>query len=231
MKGKVITIESGSDASGKATQAQKLYDRLIQEGYKVKKVEYPNYDSESSALVKMYLSGKFGKDAEGVDAYIASTFFAADRYASYKTEWQDFYEDGGIILADRYTTSNMVHQACKIDNDQEREKFLNWLWDYEFGLYKLPIPDCVLFLDMPVDKSLELMKDRANKFTGDAQKDIHESNENYLRNCYDNSLKVADKYNWFKVKCTENGELKTREAIHEVIYSHIKETVLKHIEK
>lgn len=222
MKGKIITIESGSDASGKATQTQKLYARLIKEGYKVKKVTYPNYDSESSALVKMYLSGKFGKNAEDVDAYIASTFFAADRYASYKIEWQDFYEEGGIILADRYTTSNMVHQASKIHNKEEREKFLNWLWDYEFGLYKLPIPECVVFLDMPVTYSVELMKNRENKFTGEQEKDIHESNNNYLESCYYNALEIADKYNWHKVSCVSDGTIRTREVIHEDIYAYVK---------
>ena len=108
MKGKLIIIESGSDASGKATQTRKLYDRLVKDGYNVKKVEYPNYKSQSSALVKMYLNGDFGKNAGDVDAYIASTFFAADRYASFKTEWEEFYNNGGIIIADRYTTSNMV---------------------------------------------------------------------------------------------------------------------------
>ena len=130
MSGKLIIIESGSDASGKATQTKKLYERLIADGYKVRKVEYPNYDSESSALVKMYLRGEFGKKATDVDPYIASTFYAADRYASFKTEWEEFYNNGGIILADRYTTSNMVHQAAKMDAE-DRDKLLK---DYSHGM-------------------------------------------------------------------------------------------------
>jgi dTMP kinase len=221
MNGKVITIESGSDASGKATQAKKLYDRLLAEGYCIKKVEYPNYDSESSALVKMYLNGKFGTNPNDVNAYVASTFFAVDRYASYKTEWEGFYKEGGIVIADRYTTSNMVHQACKIQDDKERDIFLDWLWEYEFNLYKLPVPDCVVFLDMPVEYSLELMKDRDNKFTGSKEKDIHESNVGYLTSSYKNALQVVDKYNWIKVSCTANNKLRSIDEIHEEVYKSI----------
>lgn len=156
MSGKLIIIESGSDASGKATQTKKLYERLLKDGYNVRKVEYPNYDSESSALVKMYLRGEFGEKATDVDPYIASTFFSVDRYASFKTEWEEFYNNGGIVLADRYTTSNMVHQASKMDED-ERDKYLDWLVDYEFNMYKIPQPDCVVFLDVPVNFSKKLI--------------------------------------------------------------------------
>ena len=124
MKGKLIIIE-GSDGSGKATQTKKLYDRLEAENYKIKKVEFPNYNSESSALVKMYLRGDFGKNATDVDPYVCSTFYAVDRYASFKTGWEEFYNNGGIIICDRYTTSNMVHQASKID-ESERDKYLDW---------------------------------------------------------------------------------------------------------
>lgn len=159
MSGKLIIIESGSDASGKATQTKKLYERLLKDGYNVRKVEYPNYDSESSALVKMYLRGEFGEKATDVDPYIASTFFSVDRYASFKTEWEEFYNNGGIVLADRYTTSNMVHQASKMDED-ERDKYLDWLVDYEFNMYKIPQPDCVVFLDVPVNFSKKLMENR-----------------------------------------------------------------------
>ncbi|WP_069998748.1 dTMP kinase [Cellulosilyticum sp. I15G10I2] len=221
MAGKVITIESGSDASGKATQTKKLYERLLRDGYCIKKVEYPNYNSDSAALVKMYLSGKFGKNANDVDPYIASTFFAADRYASYKTEWEAFYEEGGIVIADRYTTSNMVHQACKLQDEKERNTFLEWLWGYEFSLYKLPIPDCVVFLDMPVSYSIELMNNRKNKFTGTKEKDIHESDIDYLKSSYNNALEVANKYNWITVPCTASDKLRSIDAIHEEIYKHV----------
>ena len=220
-KGKLIIIESGSDASGKATQSEKLYDRLKEEGYNIRKVTYPNYQSESSALVKMYLNGDFGKNPEDVNAYVASTFYAVDRYASYKKEWEEFYRDGGIVIADRYTTSNMVHQAVKMQ-DKERDKYLDWLSQLEFDMYKLPVPDCVVFLDVPPHLSQKLMKDRANKITGEEKKDIHESNVEYLIKSYNNALYIADKYNWEKVNCVENENLRTVDEIHEDVYTKVK---------
>lgn len=222
-KGRIFVIESGTDGSGKATQSKLLYDRLIKDGYKVMKVSYPNYDSDSSALVKMYLRGDFGEKADDVDAYIASTFYAADRYASYKTEWENFYLDGGIIIADRYTTSNMVHQASKMNDSIEREKFLDWLDEYEYDLYKIPRPSEVFFLDVPVKFSEELMKDRKNKITNEDKKDIHESDHGYLVKTYENSKYVADKYNWNIIECIDSKEkeMKSVQVIHEEIYKKV----------
>ena len=221
MNGKLIIIESGSDASGKATQSEELLKKLIADGYNVRKVEYPNYKSESSTLVKMYLRGDFGKHADDVDAYIASTFFTADRYASFKTEWEEFYRSGGIVIADRYTTSNMVHQASKMEIE-ERDKYLDWLEDYEYNLFKIPRPDEVIFLNVPVDYSIKLMENRKNKFTGEDEKDIHESDKSYLRKTYNNSLYIADKYNWKRVECVENEQLRTIEDISNEIYEIVK---------
>lgn len=221
MKGKLIIIESGSDASGKATQSEELLKKLTADGYNVRKVEYPNYKSESSTLVKMYLRGDFGKNADDVDAYIASTFFTADRYVSFKTEWEEFYRSGGIVIADRYTTSNMVHQASKMEIE-ERDKYLDWLEDYEYNLFKIPRPDEVIFLNVPVDYSIKLMENRKNKFTGEDEKDIHESDKNYLRKTYNNSLYIADKYNWKRVECVENEQLRTIEDISNEIYGIVK---------
>ena len=221
MKGKLIIIESGSDASGKATQSEELLKKLTADGYNVRKVEYPNYKSESSTLVKMYLRGDFGKHADDVDAYIASTFFTADRYASFKTEWEEFYRSGGIVIADRYTTSNMVHQASKMEIE-ERDKYLDWLEDYEYNLFKIPRPDEVIFLNVPVDYSIKLMENRKNKFIGEEEKDIHESDKNYLRKTYNNSLYIADKYNWKRVECVENEQLRTIEDISNEIYEIVK---------
>lgn len=229
MNGKLIIIESGSDASGKATQTKKLYEKLLKDGYNVKKVEYPNYSSESSALVKMYLRGDFGDKPSDVDPYVASTFFAADRYASFKTQWEDFYNEGGIILADRYTTSNMVHQASKMDKE-DRDKYLDWLFDFEFNMYKIPEPDCVVFLDVPVTFSKKLMENRKNKITGQSKKDIHESDIEYLEKCYNNSLDIVDKYNWNKIKCLENNNLRSIDSIHEEIYKLVTDT-LKSVER
>lgn len=222
MQGSIFVIESGTDGSGKATQTKLLYDRLKADGYNVIKVSYPNYDSDSSALVKMYLRGDFGEKADDVDAYIASTFYAADRYASYKTEWEDFYKEGGIVIADRYTTSNMVHQASKMDDIDKRDKFLDWLDQYEYGLYKLPRPRVVYFLDVPVDVSQDLIKDRMNKFTNESQKDIHESDTDYLVKTYENSKFVADKYQWQIVNCiNEDRNMRSVDQIHEEIYSRV----------
>ncbi len=221
MNGKLIIIESGSDASGKATQSEELLKKLTADGYNVRKVEYPNYKSESSTLVKMYLRGDFGKNADDVDAYIASTFFTADRYASFKTEWEEFYHSGGIVIADRYTTSNMVHQASKMEIE-ERDKYLDWLEDYEYNLFKIPRPDEVIFLNVPVDYSIKLMENRKNKFTGEDEKDIHESDKSYLRKTYNNSLYIADKYNWKRVECVENEQLRTIEDISNEIYEIVK---------
>jgi len=216
MKGKLIIIEGG-DASGKATQTEKLFQRLLLEKFKVKKIEFPNYASQSSALVKMYLNGEFGTDPDTISPYIASSFYAVDRYASYKKEWEAFYQDGGIILADRYTTSNMVHQAAKIEGESEKNKFIDWLYDFEYNIFGLPVPDYVIFLDMPPEFSFGLMAKRASK-TLDVQQDIHEADEQYLIRSYNNANRIASKYNWHKVRCITNRCLKTAEAIHEEVY-------------
>ncbi len=225
-KGKLFVID-GTDGSGKQTQFQKLQERLDKEGIEYKTVSFPNYDSPSSSLVKMYLSGEFGKNAKEVSPYIASTFYAADRYATFKTKYQEFYDNGGIILADRYTTANMVHQAGKIEDEAEREKFLDWLWDFEFNLYGLPVPTEVFFLNMPVEKSIELMKDRENKFTNDSQKDIHERDKNHLIDSHNSACYVSKKYNWYEINCVDtNNNIRTIEDIHEEIYCEIAKHVI-----
>ena len=212
--GKLFVID-GTDGSGKQTQFNKLQERLKKDEIDFRVVSFPNYDSPSSGLVKMYLSGEFGENAKDVSPYIASTFYAGDRYATYITGYKDYYEKGGIILADRYTTANMVHQAGKIQDKEEREKFLNWLWDFEFNLYGLPIPTEVFFLNMPVEKSLELIKDRENKFTHAEKKDIHERDKNHLIDAYNAACYVSKKYNWYEVKCVKENKIRTIEDIHE----------------
>lgn len=222
--GKLFVID-GTDGSGKQTQLKKLEERLDKEGINYKKVSFPNYDSPSSALVKMYLSGEFGAHAKDVSPYIASTFFAADRYATYKKDLEEYYKNGGIILADRYTTANMVHQAGKIADKQEREKFLDWLWDYEFNLYGLPVPTKSFFLNMPPDYAEELMKNRENKFTHEAKKDIHESDKSHLIDAYNAACDLVDKYNWYEVKCVKENKIRTIDDIHEEIYNEIKKYI------
>lgn len=220
-KGKLITIEAG-DGSGKATQTKALYDRLLAEGYQVLKVEYPDYQSESSALVRMYLGGEFGQQAEDVSAYGASAFFAVDRYASYLLKWRQAYESGWIILADRYTTSNMVHQAVKLKDSAEREEFLTWLWDFEFGRLQLPVPDRVIYLDMPPEISDRLINSRAAKDSS-RKKDIHEKDTSYLHHCHRAYNEVAEKYGWVKISCAQQGNLRTVQDIHEDVYQAVKE--------
>ena len=222
--GKIFVID-GTDGSGKQTQFMKLQERLTKENINYKTVSFPNYDSPSSSLVKMYLSGEFGTDAKKISPYIASTFYAADRYATYKKDLEEYYNNGGIILADRYTTANMVHQAGKIADKTERKKFLDWLCDFEFNMYGLPVPTEVFFLNMPVEKSLELIKNRENKFTHQAQKDIHESDPNHLIDAYHAACDVAKEYNWFEIHCMKDGELRAIEDIHEEIYNEVKKHI------
>ena len=222
--GKLFVID-GTDGSGKQTQFELLTKKLKENNIDFKTVNFPNYDSPSSALVKMYLSGEFGENAKDVNAYIASTFYAADRYATFKKGYEEYYNNGGIIIADRYTTSNMVHQAGKIADKEERDKFLSWLFDFEFNLYGLPKPTEVFFLNMPVEKAIELMKDRENKFTHEAKKDIHEKDKNHLIDAHEAACYVAKKYNWFEINCIKDGALRTREDISEEIFNE----VMKHI--
>ncbi len=222
--GKLFVID-GTDGSGKQTQFQKLQERLDKEGIEYKTVSFPNYDSPSSSLVKMYLSGEFGENAKDVSPYIASTFYAADRYATYKKDLEEYYNNGGLILADRYTTANMVHQAGKISDEKEREKFLDWLWDFEFNLYGLPVPTEAFFLNMPPEYAFKLMENRKNKFTHEDKKDIHERDKNHIIDSYNAACSLVDKYNWYEVKCVKEDKLRTIEDIHEEIYKEIKKHI------
>ncbi len=221
MMGKLFVIE-GTDGSGKETQFRKLQERLKEENLEFRVVNFPNYDNASSSLVKMYLSGEFGENAKDVSPYIASTFYAADRYATFKRYYEDYYKEGGIILADRYTTANMVHQAGKIENKEERKKFLDWLWDFEFNLYGLPVPTKTFFLSMPPDYALNLIEHRANKFTHSARKDIHERDKRHIIDSYNTACDLVNDYDWYEVKCVKDGELRTVQDIHEEIYQEVK---------
>ena len=219
--GKLFVID-GTDGSGKQTQFTKLKERLEKENIKYIEVSFPNYDSPSSSLVKMYLSGEFGEHANDVSPYIASTFYAADRYATYKKDFEEYYNNGGIILADRYTTANMVHQAGKIKDKKERKKFLDWLFDLEFNIYKIPKPDKVFFLNMPPKKSLELIENRENKFTHGMEKDIHEKDANHIIDSYNAACDVDKDYNWCEIQCIKEDKLRTIDDIHEEIFKEFK---------
>lgn len=219
--GFLIAVD-GVDASGKQTQTELLQKRLSQES-EVRLVSFPAYEQESSTLVKMYLNGEFGTKPEDVNAYAASMFFAADRYATFKKDWGKDYLDGKTIIADRYVSSNMIHQAGKIEDIREKNNFLEWLFDLEYNRLALPQPDITIFLDMPPEYGARLMRERANKITGAAQKDIHESNREYLQKSYENALFVARKYNWQIISCVDGENIRTIEQIHDEIYQKIKQ--------
>ena len=221
--GKVIVIE-GSDGSGKATQTKLLYEALTAQGKKVKMVSYPCYESDSSALVKMYLEGEFGADPAAVNPYVASSFFAVDRFASYLKEWKEFYESGEdhIVICDRYVTSNMLHQTAKLNFLEEKLAFLDWEYDFEFVKGGLPVPEKVFFLDVKPEVTFRLMKDRENKITHQAKKDIHESDQAFLIKSYENSMILSKKYGWIKIPCCdETDNMKSIEAIHEMIMKQL----------
>lgn len=215
--GRLIIIEGG-DGSGKATQTALLKERLQQEGYKVKSVSFPNYDSPAAMPVKMYLAGDFGKNPSDINPFVASSLYAVDRFASFRMEWQAFYEAGGIILADRYTTSNMVHQMVKYDDEAERNTFLDWLEDFEFVKFGLPRPDVVCLLDMPLAVSEALMAERKHK-TGGATGDIHERDHAYLGRVHAAYDELVARYGWQRIACADSKNvLRTIEDIHEDVY-------------
>lgn len=208
-KGKLIVIE-GLDGSGKGTQAAELAKNLAAGGAPVRKVSFPDYASDSSALVKMYLSGQFGKDPQDVNAYAASAFYAVDRFASFKRDWGGFYEGGGIVVADRYTTSNAVHQCSKLPQEQW-DAFLAWLFDFEYHLLGIPSPDLVVYLSVDPAVSQRLMTGR---YQGDeSRKDIHEGNLAYLRRSRLAAEYCSSRLGWRQIECCRGGQMRTVEAI------------------
>ena len=215
MNGKLFVIE-GVDGSGKATQTELLYQALQQQHQTVRKVSFPDYDSPSSSLIKMYLNGEFGTDPQSVNAFATSVFFAVDRFASFRKDWQQFYQDGGIIIADRYVTSNLVHQAGKITDAAEKERYIHWLSELEYDIFGLPRPDCVIFLDMPPAYSLQLRQQR-NELKQGLTNDIHEADQHYLEQAYNNATSIAQHQQWHVISCVADGQIRTIEDIHREI--------------
>lgn len=211
IKSKLIVID-GLDGSGKSTQFALIQDNLTNDGIKYKAISFPEYDKPSSTLVKMYLNGDFSSDADSVNAYAASSFYAVDRYASFKLYWEDYYNSGGLILASRYVSSNAIHQMVKLDKSSWND-YLDWLEDYEYNKLGLPKPDKTIFLDMPVEISQELLNKRYN---GDvSKKDIHEGNVEYLKRCRETALYAADKLGWIVLECNFGGLPKSEDVINE----------------
>lgn len=219
MKGKLIVIE-GLDGSGKATQAKRLAGALAAEGRKVRQITFPDYASDSSALVKMYLGGRFGTHPDDVNAYAASAFYSVDRFASYKTDWGAFYRGGGVVVADRYTTSNAVHQCSKLPPDQW-EAFLAWLFDFEYTKIGIPSPDQVVYLEVDPAVSQRLMTGR---YQGDeARKDIHEKDFEYLARSQCAAAWCAAHLGWARVTCCQGVEMRPIGAIHADVLKAVKE--------
>lgn len=209
MRGKLIVFE-GTDGSGKATQSRLLCERLARENIPYQHINFPRYGKPSAAMVQEYLDGNLGKHPGDVNAYAASLFYAMDRYASYKQDWGPFYEAGGLVVADRYTTSNAVHQASKL-LPGERKGFLRWLFDTEYRLMGLPEPDLVLYLDMPTEITEKMMRQR-EAATG-THADIHEQDETYLKNCRAAAQEIVRDCGWTVIRCARDGGPRSIEDI------------------
>ena len=216
--GKLIVIE-GTDGSGKSTQFKQVVERLEKENIAFRRLVFPRYSEESSALIRMYLGGAFGSNPGDVNAYAASAFFSVDRYASYKQDWGQWYEDGGLVLSARYTTSNAVHQASK-EPEETQGAFLSWLYDFEYKKLGLPCPDLVIYLDVPTAFTEKMLRSReANTNT---QADIHEQDRDYLATCRRSGRSAAEYYGWTVINCVDGCcGMRPIEDIHEEIYRHV----------
>ena len=216
--GKLIVIE-GTDGSGKSTQFRRLQQRLEQENRAFKHLVFPRYSEPSSALIRMYLGGEFGGSPADVNAYAASAFYAVDRFASYKHDWGQWYEQGGLVLSDRYTTSNAVHQASK-EQGKKQQAFLKWLYEFEYDKLGLPRPDLVIYLDVPTDFTEKLLRGREAATNTSA--DIHEKDMSYLATCRETGRAAAKFYNWTVIDCVRDGAMRSIEDIHQEIYNLVK---------
>lgn len=220
--GRMVVIE-GLDGSGKATQAELLLAYLENKGYSTYALDLPYYNDPSSTLVKMYLNGEMGDKPSDVNAYAASTFYAVDRYASFKKHWEKEYNSDKITVANRYTTSNASHQMTKLSED-EWDNYLNWLFEFEYNKIGIPEPDCVIYLDMPVDISQKLLLKR---YSGDEEKkDVHERDVQYLVSCHKAAVYAAEKLGWEVIKCGENGEPFSVEYISETVCDVVERKLL-----
>lgn len=215
-----LIVFEGTDGSGKSTQFRRLCQRLESENRPFQRIVFPQYGKESSALIRMYLGGAFGSRPSDVNAYAASAFYAVDRFASYRQVWGAYYEAGGLVLADRYTTSNAVHQAAKLP-PADRPDFFQWLYEFEFDKMGLPRPDQVLYLDMPTEAAVENLRRReAETHT---QADIHEVDAQYLAACRTAALDAAEVLGWTRIECVQNGQLRSVEALHQEIWAQIQQ--------
>lgn len=212
----IIAIE-GTDGSGKKTQTDLLCEFLSGKGFKVKKISFPNYESESSTLVKMYLRGDFGESVNDINAYQASVFYAVDRLATMLNVNVDDYD---FVVFDRYVQSNIIHQSTRIKDLKELDSYIDWLNDLEFNKLKLPKPDKILFLDVPIEISMRLARERAELKNGQS-KDIQEKDDKHLINAYNRGKYVAEKLNWLTIDCSKDNNIKTIDEIHQDILTKL----------
>ena len=212
--GKLIVIE-GTDGSGKSTQFKILTERLRQEGKAFKTLVFPQYSEPSSALIRMYLGGEFGTNPSDVNAYAASAFYAVDRYASFKKDWGKWYDQGGLIVSDRYTTSNAVHQASK-EAPENQPAFLKWLYEFEYEKLGMPRPDLTIYLDVPTAFTDRLMRNR--EAATNTKADIHEQDLSYLATCREMGRRAAEYYGWHIIHCVRDDQMRSIEDIHQEIY-------------
>lgn len=213
MRGMLIVLE-GTDGSGKATQAGLLLRSLEARGVSCREIDFPRYGNPFAEPANLYLHGVLGGAPGDVNACAASAMFAIDRFASYQEDWGAFYEFGGVVVANRYTTSNAVHQASKL-LPEERRDFLDWLFDLEYRRLGLPEPDLVLYLDMPTEAANRLMRRREEKTN--TQADIHERDGDYLRRCRECAGEIARAQGWAVVSCAREGAPRSPEDIHQEV--------------
>ncbi len=221
MAARLIAIE-GLDGSGKQTQTTLMRDALEGMGLRVATVSFPRYGEPSAALVEDYLAGGFGKRADDVNAYAASSFFAMDRLVSYLKGWRADYESADVLVMDRYTTSNAVHQCSKLLESQW-SSFCDWLFEYEFDLLGLPRPDLVFYLAIDVETSQRLLERR---YGGDsAKRDVHERDLDYLRRSQAAAAWCCRRCGWERVECVEGGSLRPALDIHRELLERCREFV------
>lgn len=232
-KSKIIVIE-GTDGSGKATQTKLLMERLEKEGLKVFTTSFPKYESDSSALVKMYLNGQITENANGVSAKAASVFYAADRYITYKKDMEELYNSGDYTMVlDRYSGSNIIHQGAKIVSsivdketaEQELQNFIMWLYDFEHKDLGIPKADAVIYLNVPIEYTEKLREGRKNKSNGAEKQDVHESDSSHLRNASKTGLMAADMLDWYVVQCVKDDEMRSIQDISDEVFNIVKNII------
>ena len=221
-KGILIVMEGACDGIGKSTQYELLYNKLVSMGYDVVKHHFPSYNTFHGAPVEKYLAGELGK-IEDLSPYFINSLYATDRACAWYLKLKKDYDDGKIILLDRYTTSSIIYQSSVIKTKKDRMAFIDYVCDYEYQKLKIAVPDMVIFLEAPFDIVNELRKNRTN-YEGNSN-DIHEKDLKFMKKVYTNSITIADYLKWDKIICNSGNKMKTPEAIHRDILNRVIEKI------